>query len=60
MNDTPLSNAEENIRYVARIISERECGSQEQWEYYIPHAWDIILLVEQLGFLNKKRFWGEK
>jgi hypothetical protein len=60
MNDTPLSKAEENIRYVARIISERECGSQEQWEYYIPHAWEVILLVEQLGFLNKKRFWGEK
>ena len=60
MNDTPLSKAEENIRYVARIISERECGSQEQWEYYIPRAWDIILLVEQLGFLNKKRFLGEK
>ncbi len=60
MNDTPLSKAEENIRYVARIISERECGTQEQWEYYIPHAWEVILLVEQLGFLNKKRFWGEK
>lgn len=60
MNDIQLSKAEENIRYVARIISERECGSQEQWEYYIPRAWDIILLVEQLGFLNKKRFWGEK
>ncbi len=60
MMEPPLSKGEENIRYVARIISERECGSQEQWEYYIPHAWDIILLVEQLGFLNKKRFWGEK
>ena len=60
MKEKLLSTAEENIRYVARIISERECGSQEQWEYYIPRAWDIILLVEQLGFLNKKRFWGEK
>jgi len=60
MNDKPLSKAEENIRYVARIISERECGSQDQWEFYISRAWDVILLVEQLGFLNKKRFWGEK
>lgn len=58
MNSQP-SKAEENIRYVARIISERECGSQEQWEYYVPRAWEVILLVEQLGFLNKKRFWGE-
>ena len=58
MMEEPLSKGEENIRYVARIISERECGSQEQWEYYIPRAWEIILLVEQLGFLNKKRFWG--
>lgn len=58
MNSQP-SKAEENIRYVARIIGERECGSQEQWEYYVPRAWEVILLVEQLGFLNKKRFWGE-
>jgi hypothetical protein len=56
MTDT----AEENIKYVARIISERECGTQDQWEYYIPRAWDIILLVEQIGFLDKKRFWGSK
>jgi len=60
MNDKSLTVAEENIRYVARIISERECGTQDQWEFYIPRAWEIILLVEQLGFLNKKRFWGEK
>jgi hypothetical protein len=54
-----MSKAEENIRYVARIISERECGSQDQWEYYINRAWEVILLVEQLGFLNKQRFWGD-
>ncbi len=54
-----MTKGEENIQYVARIISERECGSQEQWEYYIPRAWEVILLVEQLGFLNKKRFWGD-
>jgi hypothetical protein len=60
MIEKPLTKGEENIRYVARIISERECGSQEQWEYYIPRAWEIILLVEQLGFLNKRRFWGER
>ncbi len=54
-----MNTAEENIKYVARIISERECGTQDQWEYYIPRAWEIILLVEQLGFLNKKRFWGD-
>lgn len=56
--DKLLSKGEENIHYVARIISERECGSQEQWEYYIPRAWEIILLVEQLGFLDKRKFWG--
>jgi hypothetical protein len=21
---------------------------------------NMVLLIEQLGFLNKKRFWGEK
>ena len=55
-----MTKGEENIQYVARIISERECGTQDQWEYYIPRAWEVILLVEQLGFLNKKRFWGDR
>jgi hypothetical protein len=51
---------EENIRYVARIISERETGKQENYLQFIDQAWNTILLVEQLGFLNKKRFWGDK
>lgn len=43
--------------YVARIISERSCGDQKRWFDYYDEAKNIILLVEQLGFLNKKKFW---
>jgi hypothetical protein len=46
-----------NMVYVARIISERSCGDQERWFDYYDEAENIILLVEQLGFLNKKKFW---
>jgi len=46
-----------NMIYVAKIIAERECGMQEHWLDYYEQAKNTILLVEQLGFLNKKRFW---
>ena len=46
-----------NMIYVARIVAERECGDQERWFDYYEQAKSIILLVEQLGFLNKKKFW---
>ena len=46
-----------NMIYVARIVAERECGDQERWFDYYGQAKSIILLVEQLGFLNKKKFW---
>jgi hypothetical protein len=46
-----------NMIYVARIIAERSCGDQERWFDYYEQAKNTILLVEQLGFLNKKRFW---
>lgn len=46
-----------NMVYVAKIISERNCGDQKYWLDYYDEAVNIILLVEQLGFLNKKRFW---
>lgn len=46
-----------NMIYVARIIAERDCGDQERWFDYYEQAKDTILLVEQLGFLNKKKFW---
>jgi hypothetical protein len=46
-----------NMIYVARIIAERDCGDQEQWFNYYEQAKNTILLVEQLGFLNKKKFW---
>lgn len=46
-----------NMIYVAKIIAERNCGSQERWFDYYDEAINTILLVEQLGFLNKKKFW---
>jgi len=46
-----------NMIYVAKIIAERHCGKQECWPDYYDEATNIILLVEQLGFLNKKKFW---
>lgn len=46
-----------NMIYVARILAERNCGDQERWFDYYDSAIDTILLVEQLGFLNKKKFW---
>ena len=55
-----MTKGDKNIKYAARMISERECGTQDQWEYYVPRAWEIILLIEQLGFLDKKRFWGDE
>jgi len=45
--------------YVARILAERDCGSQARWSDYYDEAVNTILLVEQLGFLNKKRFWTD-
>ena len=55
--------AKENIEYIAKILSERKTGSQDYWndfaENYIGKAWAMVLLLEQLGFLNKKKFWGE-
>jgi len=46
-----------NMIYVARIMAERECGDQERWALELDNAVEIILLIEQLGFLNKKKFW---
>jgi hypothetical protein len=46
-----------NMIYVARILAERECGDQERWFDYYDQAKHTILLVEQLGFLDKKKFW---
>lgn len=46
-----------NMIYVARILAERDCGDQERWPDYYDQAKHTILLVEQLGFLNKKKFW---
>ena len=46
-----------NMIYVARIMAERDCGDQERWFDYYEQAESTILLVEQLGFLNKKKFW---
>jgi hypothetical protein len=48
-----------NMVYVARILAERDCGSQARWPDYYDEAVNTILLVEQLGFLNKKRFWTD-
>ena len=46
-----------NMIYVARIMAERDCNDQERWFDYYEQAKNTILLVEQLGFLNKKKFW---
>ena len=46
-----------NMIYVSKIIAERNCGIQERWFDYYDEAINTILLVEQLGFLNKKKFW---
>jgi hypothetical protein len=46
-----------NLTYVAKLIAERRCGQQECWPDFYDEAKDIILLVEQLGFLNKRKFW---
>lgn len=46
-----------NFYYVARILAERKHGSQNSWELELDNAVEIILLVEQLGFLDKKKFW---
>lgn len=46
-----------NFYYVARILAERKYGSQNSWELELDNAVEIILLVEQLGFLDKKKFW---
>jgi hypothetical protein len=49
-----------NFYYVARILAERRHGSQDRWELELEfdNAVDMVLLIEQLGFLNKKKFWG--
>jgi len=44
--------------YVAKIISERKHGTQELWQSELVNAKDCVLLMEQLGFLNKRKFWG--
>lgn len=46
-----------NFYYVARILAERRHGSQESWQLEFDNAVEMILLVEQLGFLNKRKFW---
>jgi hypothetical protein len=46
-----------NFYYVARILAERKYGSQDSWVLELDNAVEIILLIEQLGFLNKKKFW---
>lgn len=55
--------AKENIEYIAKILAERKTGSQDNWnsfqDNFVGKAWDMVLLMEQLGFLNKKKFWGE-
>ncbi len=50
----------QNGMYLARIISERKTGTQDNWEQYLGLAWDNILLFEQLGFLDTDKFWGIK
>ena len=47
-----------NMIYVAKIISERKHGTQQLWENELDSARDCVLLIEQLGFLNKRKFWG--
>jgi len=46
-----------NFYYVARILAERKHGSQDSWALELDNAVEIILLIEQLGFLDKKKFW---
>lgn len=47
-----------NIVYVAKIMSERVHGSQDLWQLELNNAIECVLLIEQLGFLNKRKFWG--
>ena len=47
-----------NMIYVAKIISERKHGTQELWHSELTSARECVLLIEQLGFLNKRKFWG--
>ena len=47
-----------NMIYVAKIISERKHGTQELWHSELNSARECVLLIEQLGFLNKRKFWG--
>jgi len=46
-----------NFYYVARILAERKHGSQDHWQLEFDNAIEMILLIEQLGFLNKQKFW---
>jgi hypothetical protein len=48
-----------NFYYVARILAERIHGSQDYWELEFDRAVDMILLIEQLGFLDKRKFWNK-
>jgi hypothetical protein len=45
---------------IAKLISERRTGSEDNWNTYLGMAWDNILLFEQLGFLDTNKFWGIK
>jgi len=47
-----------NFYYVAKILAERKHGSQDCWQLEFENAVDIILLIEQLGYLNKRKFWS--
>lgn len=47
-----------NFYYVAKILAERKHGSQDYWQLEFENAVDIILLIEQLGYLNKRKFWS--
>jgi hypothetical protein len=53
-----MMNEHHNMIYVAKIISERKHGTQELWQSELDSARDCVLLIEQLGFLNKRKFWG--
>lgn len=55
---TPIGKS--NGEYVAKILAERSTGSQDNWPEFLGKAWDMILIIEQLGFLNKQKFWGPK
>jgi len=52
------TNYHPNFYYVARILAERRHGSQDLWNLEFDNAVDMILLIEQLGFLNKRKFWN--